>query len=66
MRYVLIFCLLLVIGCGRFGMMEGIEQHPEGAWGYFFGNSDPDWDFYSDSGWDWNWNGGWECDQYWD
>ena len=48
MRYVLIFCLLLVIGCGRFGMMEGIEQHPEGAWGYFFGNSDPDWDFWDD------------------
>jgi len=48
MKYVLIFCLLFVIGCGRFGMMDGIEQHPEGAWGYFFGNSDPDWDFWDD------------------
>ena len=48
MKYLIILTLFLVVGCGPYGMMRGIEQNPEGAWGYFFGNSDPDWDFWDD------------------
>ena len=48
MKYLIILTLFLVVGCGPFGMMRGIEQNPDGAWGYFFGNSDPDWDFWDD------------------
>ena len=45
MKYLIILTLFLVVGCGRFGIMRGIEQNPDGAWGYLFGNSAPAWDF---------------------